>query len=140
MRKVDKSRLRGLDAFEGGREHKKQLQNALSQRVKILRLIEENEVEAIAEFVGGEVVDCKIDDATEWVIAFRPLPILEIYYFLQRYSPEFEDSVVTFYSREALDLEISAEDVTQFTILYANALIYSAKKRKGDLPKLSRYL
>jgi len=135
------SHLVSLKNFEGGLVHDRAVKAALKLRLEVLRHIVRSEAEQVINSIGGKLVNIRIDDATDWAVYVEPLPKFEIYYFLQRYSPEFEDSLMALYSKESLELGISAEDVTQFTILYANALIYYAKKiLKKDLPKISRYL
>jgi hypothetical protein len=47
---------------------------------------------------------------------------------MQKYSPEFEDKVVTFYGKQTNDLEISIEDLYDFTRLCTNALVLASKK------------
>lgn len=140
MRQVNKSDLIGIESFEGGSAHKKFVNTSLKARLEILQLISQDEMERIVKIVGGELADCKIDDTTVWTATVKPMLKFEIFYFLQKGEPEFENQLVTLYSKDAVEIGIPAEDVADFTILYANALIYAAKKIKIDLPKISRYL
>ncbi|MEM1538361.1 MAG: hypothetical protein QXK12_06720 [Candidatus Nezhaarchaeales archaeon] len=133
--------LIGITEFEGGFAHKRFVESALEQRLTILAKITREEIGVIAKAMNAELVDYKLDEATEWVLRVKPLSYLEIYYFMQKYSPEFPDVLKALYSKEAKEWGIPAEDVSDFTILYANAIIYTAKKVLGkSLPKLSRYL
>ena len=140
LRKVDKTNLIGIEVFEGGLAHKKFVNSSLEARLKILQVISPEEMGKIVEIVGGELVDCKIDDATEWTAVVRPLHKFEIYYFLQKRAPEFENAILALYSKDSEEIGIPAEDVATFTILCNNAFIYAAKKIKANLPKISRYL
>ena len=140
MRKVNVSNLVGLDAFEGGFYHKKFVEESLKQRTEILKHLSAEDMVKVAAIVGGEVVDLKIGEATDWAIMVKPLPNLEIFYILQRGEPEFEDRIHVLFSKDVLNLGIPAEDVADLVVLYANALIYAARKVRNDLPKISRYL
>ncbi len=141
MRKIDRSGVVGLSAFEGGMTHTRYVSRALEQRVKILSHLDNTDAERLAEILGIEMIDLAIDDATEWAVAFKPFNGLELYYLLQRYSPEMEDVLKVLYSKESAGLGISGEDISGFTILYANVLIYAAKKYLNKaLPSISRYL
>lgn len=133
--------LTGITEFEGGLAHRRFIESALEQRLTILASITKEEMAVVAKALNAELVDCKLDEATEWVVRVKPLPYLEIYYFLQKYSPEFPDVLKVLYSKEAKEWGLPAEDISDFTILYANAIIYTAKKvLKKNLPQLSRYL
>jgi len=141
LQKVDKSTLVGLAAFEGGSVHEGLVKRALAFRVRIIRELISSEVARVANYMGGRLVDCKIDEATDWTFAVRPFATFEIYYFLQRYAPEFEDSIQVMYPKEALEIGLPGEDVATLTILFANAVVYCARKILGrELPKVSRYL
>lgn len=140
MRKIDVSNLVGLEAFEGGTVHKKFVRESLKQRVEILKHLTKEDVGKIVELIGGEVVDFKLDESTDWVVMVKPFKGFEIYYLLQRGEPEFEDQLTVLFSKESLNWKITAEDVSDFVILYANVLIYAAKKIRKDLPKLGVYL
>jgi len=138
---VDKSSLVDIRAFEGGHAHHRFIEESLKQRMEVLKRISREDAFKVAEALGASVVDLKIDDATEWAIKFTPFKGLDIYFVMQRYSPEFEDRLLVFYDRRALDLGVPAEDASDFTVLYANAMIYAARKVLGkELPRLSRYL
>lgn len=141
LRKIDHSNVVGLSAFEGGMTHTRYVSRALEERVKVLRCLNKADVERLAEVLGSEIVDLTIDDATEWAVAFKPFDGLELYYLLQRYSPEMEDALKVLYSKQSVSFGISGEDISSFTILYANVLIYAAKKYLNKtLPSISRYL
>jgi len=141
LQRVDKSTLVGLAAFEGGSVHEGLVKRALAFRVRIIRELTSSEVAQVANYMGGRLVDCKIDEATDWTLSLRPFAAFEIYYFLQRYAPEFEDSIQAMYPREALEIGLPGEDVATLTILFANAVVYCARKILGrELPKISRYL
>ena len=81
----------------------------------------------IVTVVDGKVVDLIIDSATDWAIMMKPLKNLEIYYVLQRYSPEFEDEVLTLYGKETMNIGIPIDDLYDFTRLCANALVRAAR-------------
>ncbi|WP_309492125.1 hypothetical protein [Candidatus Hecatella orcuttiae] len=138
---MSEDKLVGIEAFEGGWAHKKFLDRALKERAKILARISREEAGKLAEAVGGRLTEL-LEEAAEWVIVVSPLPKLEVYYVLKRYAPEFEDVLQAFYRRKDLELSLPAEDISEFTVLYANALIYAARQilGKDDLPHLSRYL
>ncbi|MGP3666853.1 MAG: DUF3786 domain-containing protein [Candidatus Bathyarchaeota archaeon] len=140
MRKVNISNLVGLEAFEGGFYHKKFVEESLKERTKVLKHLSIEDMIKIVPIVGGEVVNLKIGESTDWAVMVKPIPSFEIFYILQRGEPEFEDKIHVLFSKDALNLGIPAEDVADFVVLYANALIYAAKKVKSDLPKISRYL
>jgi len=141
LQRVDKSTLVGLAAFEGGSVHEGLVKRALAFRVRIIRELISSEVAQVANYMGGRLVDCKIDEATDWTLALRPFATFEIYFFLQRYAPEFEDSIQVMYPKEALEIGLPGEDVATLTILFANAIVYCARKILGrELPKVSRYL
>lgn len=140
MRKVNISNLVGLEAFEGGFYHKRFVEDSLKQRVKVLKHLSAEDIVKVASIIGGEVVDLKIGESTDWAIMVKPLPALEIFYILQRCEPEFEDKIHVLFSRDALNLGIPAEDVAGFVVLYSNVLIYAARKVRNDLPKISRYI
>ncbi len=97
-------------------------------RTKDLRLVDKTMAQQIASFVGGRLVDLVIDSATDWAIMMKPLKDLKIYFVLQRYSPEFEDEVLTLYGRETANIGIPVDDLYDFTRLCANALVRAARK------------
>ena len=129
MEKVDKARLFALK--ELGYEqnclaietmHKKEM----AERTKELSKVDKAMAQQVAKQVGGKVVDLAIDDATGWAIMMEPLRKLKIYFVLQRYSPEFEDKVLTFYDKEIASVGIPVEDLFDFTHLCADALVRAA--------------
>lgn len=141
MQKIDKSTLIGLPAFEGGSVHEGLVKRAMALRVQIVKQFTPSEISQVADYMGGKLVDCKIDEATAWTLGLRPFDRFEIYYFLQKYAPEFEDNIHVMYSRDALEIGLPGEDVASLTIIFANAVIYCARKVLGrDLPKISRYI
>jgi hypothetical protein len=99
----------------------------MTLRTKDLRLVSKALAEKIATIVGGKLVDLTIDSATDWAIMMQPLNKLKIYYVLQRYSPEFEDEVITLYNKETADTGIPIDDLYDFTRLCANALVRATK-------------
>ena len=96
-------------------------------RTKDLRLTGSREAEKAASKIGGELVDFSFNEATEWTIVFTPIKNLKIYYLFQRYSPEFEDEILTFYGKETANIGIPVDDLYDFTRLYANALVRASK-------------
>jgi hypothetical protein len=130
MEKVERLELLALKEMGYGQScyaiesmHKREM----AIRTKDLRLVNKAAVEKVAIIVGGKLVDLTIDSATEWAIMMQPLNKLKIYYVLQRYSPEFEDEVITLYSKETADIGIPIDDLYDFTRLCANALVRAAK-------------
>jgi len=141
LQKIDKSTLIGLPAFEGGSVHEGLVKRAMALRVQIVKQFTPSEISQVADYMGGRMIDCKIDEATAWTLGLRPFDRFEIYYFLQKYAPEFEDNIHVMYSRDALEIGLPGEDVASLTIIFANAVIYCARKVLGrDLPKISRYI
>jgi len=141
LQRIDKSTLIGLAAFEGGSVHEELVKRAMAFRVRIIKQLASSEVAQVADYMGGRLVDCKIDEATAWTLRVHPFDGFEIYYFLQKYAPEFEDNIHVMYSKDALELRLPGEDVASLTILFANALVYCARKILGrELPRISRYL
>jgi hypothetical protein len=139
--RVEPSSLIDIRGFEGGQAHHRFVSEALRQRLIIIGRLSREDASKVAAALGGELVDLKIDEATEWALKFTPFKGFEVYFVLQRYSPEFEDRLLAFYNKEAPSLGIPAEDASDFTVLYANAIIYAAKRVSGkELPKISRYL
>ncbi len=133
--------LTDITSFEGGLVHLNFLKQSLKIRAEPLKHVSRMEAKKLAEICGGELVDLRIDEATDWCIKFTPLPDFEIYILMQRYSPEFEDSILVLYSRRALDWGIPAEDVAEWTILFVNAMIYACRRKLGkNTPRISYYL
>jgi hypothetical protein len=129
MEKVEKSRIFALKelGYEKNclaieRMHKKEM----AERTKQLSKVDKAMVQQVADMVGGKVVDLTIDDATDWAIMMEPLRNLKIYFVLQRYSPEFDDEVLTFYGKETASVGIPVEDLFDFTHLCADALVRAA--------------
>jgi hypothetical protein len=129
MEKVEKSRIFALK--ELGYEqnclaiesmHKKEM----AERTKELSKVDKATAQQVAAQIGGKVVDLTIDDATDWAIMMEPLRNLKIYFVLQRYSPEFDDEVLTFYGSETSSVGIPVEDLFDFTHLCADALVRAA--------------
>jgi hypothetical protein len=129
MEKVEKSRIFALK--ELGYEqnclaiesmHKKEM----AERTKELSKVDKATAQQVAAQIGGKVVDLTIDDATDWAIMMEPLRNLKIYFVLQRYSPEFDDEVLTFYGSETSSVGIPVEDLYDFTHLCADALVRAA--------------
>ncbi|MCX8204170.1 MAG: hypothetical protein N3H31_00670 [Candidatus Nezhaarchaeota archaeon] len=139
--RLDPSSLIDIRGFEGGYTHHRFLEEALKQRLEVIKHLTLSDIEKVAEALGGELVDFKIDASTEWVLRLSPFKGFDVYFVLQRYSPEFEDRLLAFYNKEAPSLGVPAEDASDFTVLYANAIIYAAKRLLSkELPKISRYL
>ena len=131
MKKIEKSQVLAMKELGYGQScyaidsmHKREM----AIRTKDLRLVNEAMAQQIATVVGGKLVDLTIDSATDWAIMMKPLKNLEIYYVLQRYSPEFEDEVITLYGKETTSIGIPIDDLYDFTRLCANALVRAAKK------------
>jgi hypothetical protein len=129
MEKVEKSRIFALK--ELGYEqnclaiesmHKKEM----AERTEELSKVDKATAQQVAARIGGRVVDLTIDDATDWAIMMEPLRNLKIYFVLQRYSPEFDDEVLTFYGGETASVGIPVEDLYDFTHLCADALVRAA--------------
>jgi hypothetical protein len=99
----------------------------MAVRTKDLQLANKTMAQEISRVVGGKLVDFTFDSATEWSIMMEPLRNLKIYFVLQRYSPEFEDEVLTFYGKETLNVEIPIDDLYDLTRLCANALVRTAR-------------
>ena len=130
MKKIEKSQVLAMKELGYGQScyaidsmHKREM----AIRTKDLRLITKAMAQQIASLVGGKLVDLTIDSATDWAIMMKPLKNLEIYYVLQRYSPEFEDEVLTLYGKETTSIGIPIDDLYDFTRLCANALVRAAR-------------
>ena len=130
MKKIEKSQVLAMKELGYGQScyaidsiHKREM----AIRTKDLRLITKAMAQQIASLVGGKLVDLTIDSATDWAIMMKPLKNLEIYYVLQRYSPEFEDEVLTLYGKETTSIGIPVDDLYDFTRLCANALVRAAR-------------
>ena len=103
-------------------------QEDMAKCVGALKQVDIVEARKMADVVGGQIVDFKVNDSTEWAIMMEPIKDLMIIFAMQKYSPEFEDKVVTFYGKQTNDLEISIEDLYDFTRLCTNALVLASKK------------
>jgi hypothetical protein len=130
MRRIEKSQVLAMKELGYGQScyaidsmHKREM----AIRTKDLRLVNKAIAQQIATVVDGKVVDLIIDSATDWAIMMKPLKNLEIYYVLQRYSPEFEDEVLTLYGKETMNIGIPVDDLYDFTRLCANALVRAAR-------------
>jgi hypothetical protein len=131
MEKVERSQVLAMKEMGFGQSsyaidsmHKREM----AIRTKDLRLVSKAMAEQIALLVGGRLVDLTLDSATDWTIMMEPINNLRIYFVLQRYSPEFEDEVITFYGKETASIGIPIDDLYDFTRLCANALIRAAKE------------
>ena len=103
-------------------------QEDMAKCVGALKQVSAKEALIMADTVGGQIVDFKVNDSTEWAIMMEPIKDLKIIFALQKYSPEFEDKVETFYGKKTDDLEITIEDLYDFTRLCTNALVIASKK------------
>jgi hypothetical protein len=130
MKKIERAQVLALKELGYGQSclaidsmHKREM----AVRTKDLRLVTKAMAQHIVTVVDGKVVDLIIDSATDWAIMMKPLKNLEIYYVLQRYSPEFEDEVLTLYGKETMNIGIPIDDLYDFTRLCANALVRAAR-------------
>jgi hypothetical protein len=130
MKKIEKSQVLAMKELGYGQScyaidsmHKREM----AIRTKDLRLVTKAMAQQIATLVGGTLVDLTMDSATDWAIMMKPVRGLRIYYVLQRYSPEFEDEVLTLYGKETPSLGIPIDDLYDFTRLCANALVRAAR-------------
>jgi hypothetical protein len=130
MRRIEKSQVLVMKELGYGQGcytidsmHKREM----AIRTKDLRLVTKATAQQVASLVDGKLVDLTIDSATDWAIMMKPLKNLEIYYVLQRYSPEFEDEVLTLYGKETTSIGIPVDDLYDFTRLCANALVRAAR-------------
>ena len=134
MSKIERTQVLALKELGYGQSgyavdsmHKREM----AIRTKDLRQADKAMAERIASLVGGKLVDLTFDSSTDWAIVMEPINNLKIYYILQRYSPEFEDEVLTFYGKETADIEIPVDDLYDFTRLCANALVRATKNIKN---------
>ena len=130
MKKIERAQVLALKELGYGQSclaidsmHKREM----AVRTKDLRLVTKAMAQHIVTVVDGKVVDLIIDSATDWAIMMKPLKNLEIYYVLQRYSPEFEDEVLTLYGKETMNIGIPIDDLYDFTRLCANALVRATR-------------
>ena len=130
MEKIDVSQVLALRELGYGQGcyaidgmHKREM----AIRTKDLKLINKDNARLVSKVVGGELVNLRINEASEWAIMMEPIRSLKIYYILQRNSPEFEDEVLTFYDKEIKKIKIPIDDLYDFTRLCANALVRVAR-------------
>lgn len=119
--------LKELGYGEGCRYIEAMHKKEMAFRVKDLMISNVYEAEQVALKVGGKLVNFSINESTEWAMVFSPLKKLKIYYLFQRYSPEFENEILTFYGKETASIEIPIDDLYDFTRLYANAIVRASK-------------
>ncbi|MDI9619505.1 MAG: DUF3786 domain-containing protein [Candidatus Nezhaarchaeota archaeon] len=138
---IGKGDLVSIREFEGGLAHDRFLKNAIQLRVEAFRGLTPQDVKAVAAAVGGRLLDFKIDDATAWTIAVTPIPGFHMLFCMQKYSPEFEDTIEVLFSKKAVEFGIPAEDASEWAILYLNAMIYAIRRLPGKGSKrISHYL
>lgn len=131
MEKVERTNvlaLKELGYGEGCQAIDSMHKREMAVRTKDLQLADKVMAQEISRVVGGKPVDFSFDSASEWAIMMEPLRNLKIYFVLQRYSPEFEDEVLTFYGKETLNIEIPIDDLYDLTRLCANVLVRTARK------------
>jgi len=137
-------KLVNIRFFEGGQAHESFVRNGMKARTSILKHVNRREAEILAEALGGFFLHPPpIEDSSiEWAVAFEPVKNFKICYLMRRNEPEFEDELQILYDVEEAPFSIPAEDVADFTLLYANAMIYGVRSILGrkDIPGISRYL
>ena len=121
--------LKELGYGEGCRYIEAMHKREMAYRMKDLKLDTLKEAEHAASILGGELVDFSVNESTEWAMVFAPLKKLKIYFVFQKYSPEFENEILTFYGKETAKTEIPVDDLYDFTRLYANALVRASKQK-----------
>lgn len=121
--------LKELGYGEGCRYIEAMHKREMALRTKDLNLKNRSEAEKVAPKIGGKMVDFSLNEATEWAMEFTPINNIRIYYVFQRYSPEFEDEILTFYGKETANIEIPVDDLYDFTRLYANAIVRASKQK-----------
>ena len=119
--------LKELGYGEGCRYIEAMHKREMAFRIRDLKLSSRSEAERAASKLGGKMVDFRLNEATEWAMVFTPFRNLKIYFVFQRYCPEVEDEIVTFYGKETVGTEIPVDDLYDFTRLYANALVRVSK-------------
>lgn len=129
LKRSDVLALKELGYGEGCRYIEAMHKREMAFRIKDLMINNKNEAEQVASKIGGKLVDFSINESTEWAMVFSPLKNLDIYYLFQRYSPEFENEILTFYGKETLNIEIPVDDIYDFTRLYANAIVRASKQK-----------
>ncbi|RLI27140.1 MAG: hypothetical protein DRO52_00970 [Candidatus Hecatellales archaeon] len=137
-------KLVNIRFFEGGQAHESFIRNGIKIRMQVLKHVRRGEAERVAEALGGFFLDPPPleDSSIEWALAFEPLKNFRICFLMRRNEPEFEDELQILYDVEGLPFLPPAEDVADFTLLYANAIIYAVRKVLGreDIPGISSYL
>lgn len=129
IERSDVASLKELGYGEGCRPIEAMHKREMAIRTKELRMVDKSKVEKLMSKTGGKLADFVIAESTEWAISFQPLKNLRIYYLLQRYSPELEDEVFTFYGKETSNTGIPVDDLYDFTRLYSNALVRASRDR-----------
>ena len=129
IKRSDLVALKELGYGEGCRYIEAMHKREMACRMKDLKLNTIKEAENVALILGGEIVDLTVNESTEWAMVFSPLKKLKIYYIFQKYSPEFENEILTFYGKETSETEIPVDDLYDFTRLYANALVRASKQK-----------
>lgn len=119
--------LKELGYGEGCRYIEAMHKREMAFRTKDLNLRDKSEAEKVVLKIGGKMVDFSLNEATEWTMEFTPVNNIRIYYVFQRYSPEFEDEILTFYGKETTQTDIPIDDLYDFTRLYANAIVRASK-------------
>jgi len=127
VERFDVVALKELGYGEGCRYIDAMHKREMAYRMKDLQITTVKEAENVASLIGGELVDFSVNDSTEWAMVFSPMKNLKIYYVFQKYSPEFEDEILTFYGKETTKTNIPVDDLYDFTRLYANALVRASK-------------
>ena len=94
--------LKELGYGEGCRYIDAMHKREMAYRMKDLHLTTIKEAKQAALLLGGELVDFSVNESTEWALVFSPMKNLKIYFVFQRYSPEFEDEILTFYGKETV--------------------------------------
>jgi hypothetical protein len=120
--------LKELGYGEGCRYIEAMHKREMAYRMKDLKINTKEDAEKVASILGGEMVDFTLNESTEWTMVFSPLKKIKIYYVFQKYSPEFENEILTFYGKETTKTEIPVDDLYDFTRLYANALVRATKQ------------
>jgi hypothetical protein len=123
IQRSDVVALKELGYGEGCKYIEAMNKREMAKRTKDLKISNKTEAEKVVSKIGGKLVDFTINESTVWAIVFTPLKDLKIYFVYQRYSPEFEDEILTFYGKETEKTEIPVDDLYDFTRLYANALV-----------------
>jgi hypothetical protein len=127
IKRSDIVALKELGYGEGCRYIETIHKREMAKRTKDLNIRNRTEAEKVVSKIGGKLVYLNINESTAWAIVFTPLKDVDIYYVYQRYRPEFEDEILTFYGKETAKTEIPVDDLYDFTRLYANALVRTSK-------------